>query len=65
MRPFCIYKTVGLFNMIDLVLLRNNPEEIIVALKKKEPAYDAQRLYELDGHVRTILLAVEQLRSKK
>ncbi|MCA9770432.1 serine--tRNA ligase [Candidatus Dependentiae bacterium] len=51
--------------MIDLVLLRNNPEEIIVALKKKEPAYDAQRLYELDGHVRTILLAVEQLRSKK
>ena len=34
--------------MIDLTLLRENPERIIAALSKKDPQYDIAQLIELD-----------------
>jgi len=51
--------------MIDLSLLRDNPENIILLLKKKDPKYNAQRLYDLDLKVRSLLVEVEALRQKK
>lgn len=51
--------------MINLTLLRNDPEAVIATIKKKEPEYDAQRLYDLDQQVRGLQQEVEVLRSKK
>lgn len=51
--------------MINLTLLRNDPKEVIATIKKKEPEYDAQRLYDLDQQVRSLQQEVELLRSKK
>lgn len=51
--------------MIDLALLREKPELIIDLLQRKEPSFDAQRLYDLDSLVRKIRLEVESLRHKK
>lgn len=51
--------------MIDLALLRTEPERIIALLEKKEPKFDARALVDLDVQVRKIKLEVEELRAKK
>lgn len=51
--------------MIDLGLLRESPEAIIGLLKKKDPAFDAQRLFDLDKQVSTLRQEVESLRHEK
>lgn len=51
--------------MIDLALLREQPEHVIELLNKKEPSFDAKRLYELDKEVRALRANVEELRHKK
>jgi seryl-tRNA synthetase len=51
--------------MIDLGLLREQPERIISLIKRKEPSYDAQRLYNLDAQLRKLRLEVEDLRKHK
>ncbi len=51
--------------MIDLGLLREDLAHVIALLKKKDPAYDAQRLVDLDKQVRDIRLVVENIRHKK
>ncbi len=51
--------------MIDLGLLREQPERIISLIKRKDPSYDAQRLYDLDIHLRKLRLEVEELRKRK
>lgn len=51
--------------MIDLTLLRENPERIIAALSKKDPHYDVAKLIQLDKELRAIKSEVEQLRCNK
>lgn len=51
--------------MIDLGLLREQPERIISLIKRKEPSFDAQRLYDLDVQLRKLRLEVEDLRKRK
>ena len=51
--------------MIDLSLLRENPEVFITALKKKDPRFDTDLLLSLDKKVRSIRSEVEHLRSQK
>lgn len=51
--------------MIDLGLLREQPEQVIGLIKRKDPAYDAQRLYDWDVTLRALRLEVEELRRKK
>jgi len=51
--------------MIDLVLLRNEPERVIASLKKKEPAFDIQALFDLDQEVRKLSHEIDALRQKK
>lgn len=51
--------------MIDLELLRNDPEKVIALLRKKDPNFGGQRLFELDTAVRTVRTAVEDLRHRK
>ena len=47
--------------MIDLGLLREQPERIIALIKRKDPSYDAQRLYDLDVQLRKLRIEVEDL----
>ncbi len=51
--------------MIDLHLLREEPEKIIELLQKKDPAFDGRLLYDLDRTARTLRQEVETLRNKK
>ena len=51
--------------MIDLALLRENPTQIIALLHKKDPSFDAQKLYELDSAVKKMRFDVEALRHAK
>lgn len=51
--------------MIDLGLLRDQPEHIISLLKIKEPSFDAKKLFELDKQVRALRVEVEALRQQK
>ena len=51
--------------MIDLSLLRKSPNEITEALKKKDPAFNVQKLKELDELFRKQSLEVESLRKQK
>jgi len=51
--------------MIDLRLLRDEPEKTIDLIKKKDPSFDGHRLYELDVQVRKLRQEIELLRSKK
>lgn len=51
--------------MIDLGLLRKEPEKVINLINKKDPEYNAQKLLELDKKVREVNLKVEELRHKK
>ncbi len=51
--------------MIDLGLLRKDPDKVRELLAKKEPSFDFKKLYELDVHVRNVRIEVENLRHKK
>ncbi len=51
--------------MIDLGLLRNQPEHIISLIEKKDPSFDGKKLFDLDSRVRSIRLEVESLRQRK
>lgn len=51
--------------MINLNLLRENPDKIINLIKLKDPSYDAKKLYELDQEVRKLNIHVEELRREK
>jgi seryl-tRNA synthetase len=51
--------------MIDLKKLREHPEQVFEAVKKKDPAFDVQALYSLDLSWRKISQEVESLRSAK
>lgn len=51
--------------MIDLGLLREDTERIIALIKKKDPEYDAQLLYDLDKQVRVLNQELEALRAQK
>jgi seryl-tRNA synthetase len=51
--------------MIDLYLLRDDPERVKALLLKKDPSFPIDKLIELDKRVRTILLEVEVIRKEK
>lgn len=51
--------------MIDLNILREKPEKIIDLIKRKEPSFEIERLYQLDLELRKLRKEVEDLRSKK
>jgi len=51
--------------MIDLNLLREEPERIINLVKKKDPSFAIERLAELDSRVRALRHLVEDFRSEK
>jgi seryl-tRNA synthetase len=51
--------------MINLAWLRQDPEKVFKLVRKKEPQFDIERLYELDAQVRSYLADVELLRKKK
>ncbi|HSC25033.1 MAG TPA: serine--tRNA ligase [Candidatus Babeliales bacterium] len=51
--------------MIDLSLLRENPDLFIASLKKKDPNYDVMRLISLDKELRKVRVDVESLRHRK
>ena len=51
--------------MIDLTLLRKNPQQIKQEILKKDPSYDVDLLVNLDAEFRQLSLEVEQLRKEK
>src|ERR1700733_110166 len=51
--------------MIDLALLREQPERIIGLIKRKDPSFDAQRLLDCDVLLRALRLEIEAVRHKK
>jgi len=51
--------------MIDLILLRENPELVMASLKKKDPSYDIEKLISLDKEIRIARADVESLRAQK
>ena len=51
--------------MIDLTLLRKDPQATIANIQRKDPSFDAQALYDLDAQVRATRTTVETLRHKK
>jgi len=51
--------------MIDLILLRENPDLVIQSLQKKDPSYDVEKLITLDKELRFLRSDVESLRAEK
>lgn len=51
--------------MIDLALLREYPDVVIALLKKKDPSYDTQALFDLDEQLRLLRQDVERLRCQR
>ena len=51
--------------MIDLTLLRQEPERVKTLLKLKEPTFDVARLIDLESQVRSLRIRIEGLRHKK
>ena len=51
--------------MINLTLLREEPQRITDLIKKKDPSYDVARLIALDEQVRQLTQSVEALRAEK
>lgn len=51
--------------MIDLGLLRESPDKVLSLLRKKDPSFDGQLLYDLDKQVRALRLSVETLLHQK
>jgi seryl-tRNA synthetase len=52
-------------SMIDLELLRSNPEDLLERIAKKDPLFDGEKLRVLDQAVRQLTNYVEQLRHEK
>jgi seryl-tRNA synthetase len=52
-------------NMIDLELLRSNPQQTLARIAKKDPLFDGEKLRLLDQKVRQLNNYVEQLRHEK
>ena len=50
--------------MIDLHRLRTDPR-VLELLRKKDPSFDAQRLFELDAEFRKAKMDVDELRARK
>ncbi|MFH0898083.1 MAG: serine--tRNA ligase [bacterium] len=59
------YKITGGDTMIDLALLRENPDTIKNLILRKEPTFDIDRLIILDKEVRHLRTNVEELRKEK
>ena len=51
--------------MIDLALLREDTQRVLALIRKKDPKFDGQRLFELDQAVRQLKMSVEELRNSK
>lgn len=51
--------------MIDMNLLRQDPEVVGAEIQKKDPKFDVKKLLKFDEQVREINTFVEELRSKK
>ncbi len=51
--------------MIDMNLLRQDPEAVGAEIQKKDPEFDVKKLLKLDAQVRDVNIVVEELRSKK
>lgn len=51
--------------MIDLGRLRKDPQEVCALIKRKEPAFAMQRLYDLDAELGQVRLSVDSLRQQK
>lgn len=51
--------------MIDIKLIRKNPQEIEELLKRKEPSISLASIIELDRHIRDIKTQVEQLKAER
>ena len=51
--------------MINLGQLREEPEKISALIKRKDPLFDAEQLYETDKRLRELRLQVETLRHRK
>lgn len=51
--------------MIDVSFLRQDSKNIGALIKKKDPAFDVDKLLQLEAAVREVNLQVEELRSKK
>lgn len=51
--------------MINLALLREAPNLVLELIKKKDPSFDAQKLFDLDKKCREVRLEVEGLRQEK
>jgi seryl-tRNA synthetase len=51
--------------MVDLNLLRENPEIFSIVVRKKDPHFDVEQLIALDKKLRSIRSEVENLRSQK
>jgi seryl-tRNA synthetase len=51
--------------MINLTWLREDPKRVIALVKKKEPKFDIEHMYELDEKLRSVRSDVELLRQKK
>ncbi|MDP2930210.1 MAG: serine--tRNA ligase, partial [bacterium] len=51
--------------MLDIKLIRSNPEKIKEACRKKQAKIDIDRLLEIDKKRRELMLALEDTRAKK
>lgn len=51
--------------MIDMNILRQEPDTVAAQIHKKDPEFDIKKLLALDAQVREINTVVEELRSKK
>lgn len=51
--------------MINLALLREEPQRITQLIKKKDPSFDVAALIDLDAQVRELTQRVEELRKEK
>lgn len=51
--------------MIDLALLRNDPERVITLVEKKDPSFDIERLIGLETMTRKLKIEVEELHHQK
>lgn len=51
--------------MIDLTLLREEPERFQALIRRKNPDFDVRRLSELDGLIRSLRVDIEAMRHEK
>lgn len=51
--------------MIDLYRLRNDTETVVKLIKRKDPAFDGEKLFALDEQMRILKGEVDQLRHEK